>query len=137
MPKRVLVCDDHAPTRGLIRTVLESEKGDKFEVVEAATGGDCIQHFDSLGPFDLVLLDVGLPDMDGYQVCRALRTVDNKVPIVFVTGQGELKDYNAGREAGADSYLVKPIGRAALRSMTALFTSLGRNRPPDTELTQT
>jgi len=139
MPKRVLVCDDHAPTRALIRTLLEGEKSEKFEVVEAATGGDCIKAFDSLGPYDLVLLDVGLPDIDGYEVCRALRKVDNKVPIVFVTGQGELKDYNAGREAGADSYLVKPIARTALRSMTALFTSLGRNRPrtPDTELTET
>ena len=56
MAKRVLVCDDHAPTRGLIRTLLESEKSDKFEVVEAATGADCIMAFDSLGPFDLVLL---------------------------------------------------------------------------------
>jgi CheY-like chemotaxis protein len=138
MPKRVLVCDDHAPTRSLIRALLEGEKHEKFEVVEAATGGDCIQSFDALGPFDLVLLDVGLPDMDGYQVCRALRTVDNRVPIVFVTGQSDLKDFNSGREAGADSYLVKPISRAALRSMTALFTSLERNRPrtADRELTE-
>jgi DNA-binding response OmpR family regulator len=135
MPKRVLVCDDHAPTRSLIRALLEAEKHEKFDVVEAATGGDCIKAFDSLGPFDLILLDVGLPDMDGYQVCRALRKVDNRVPIVFVTGQGELKDYNAGREAGADSYLVKPIARAALKSMTALFTSLERPRTP-TELTK-
>ena len=138
MPKRVLVCDDHAPTRTLIRALLEGDKAEKFDVVDAATGGDCIKTFDSLGPFDLVLLDVGLPDMDGYQVCRALRTVDNRVPIVFVTGQGDLKDFNAGREAGADSYLVKPISRAALKSMTALFTSLERNRPrtPDPELTK-
>jgi DNA-binding response OmpR family regulator len=139
MPKRVLVCDDHAPTRGLIRTLLENDKAEKFEVVDAATGAECIKSFDGLGPFDIVLLDVRLPDMDGYQVCRALRTVDNKVPIIFVTGQGDLKDYQAGREAGGDSYLVKPIARGALRSMIALFTSLGRNQPrtPDTELTET
>jgi DNA-binding response OmpR family regulator len=139
MSKRVLVCDDHAPTRGLIRAMLEGDKAEKFEVVDAASGTECIKSFDGLGPFDIVLLDVKLPDMDGYQVCRALRTVDNKVPIIFVSGQGELKDYNAGREAGGDSYLVKPIVRGALRSIIALFTSLGRSqrRTPDTELTET
>src|SRR5262245_31368216 len=138
MPKRVLVCDDHAPTRGLIRALLESDRSEKFEVVDAASGAECIKSFDGLGPFDVVLLDVRLPDMDGYQVCRALRNVDNRVPVIFVTGQGELKDYNAGREAGGDSYLVKPIARGALRSMIGLFTSLGRSRPrtPDTELTE-
>jgi two-component system response regulator ResD len=122
-----------------VRTLLENEKPEKLDVVEAATGADCIKAFDAEGPFDLVLLDVKLPDMDGYRVCRALRTVDNHVPIIFVTGQADLKDYNAGREAGGDSYLVKPIARTALRSMIALFTSLGRSRPrtPGTELTET
>ena len=66
---------------------------------------------------------MNLPDMDGYSVCRALRHVDKKVPIVFVTAKGDLKDYTAGREAGGDSYLVKPIARAALRSIVNLFTS--------------
>jgi CheY-like chemotaxis protein len=137
MPKRVLVCDDHSPTRALIRALLEAEKNQSFDIVEAATGGDCIQSFDGQGPFDLVLLDVGLPDMDGYTVCRALRRVDNRVPIVFVTGQGELKDFNAGRAAGADSYLVKPIARAALKSITALFTSMERRSgAPDPEPAQ-
>ena len=70
--------------------------------------------------------------MDGYAVCRALRHVDKKVPIVFVTAKGDLKDYTAGREAGGDSYLVKPIARAALRSIVNLFTSIERARPdPD------
>lgn len=136
MPKRVLVCEDHAPTRALIRALLEADKGEQFDIVDAPTGADCVKAFDRQGPFDLVLLDVHLPDMDGYQVCRALRSVDNRVPIVFVTGQGELKDYRAGREAGGDSYLVKPIARAALRSMVALFTSLDRNRRADAELSR-
>ena len=68
--------------------------------------------------------------MDGYEVCRALRHVDKSVPIVFVTAKGDLKDYTAGREAGADSYLVKPIARAALRSIVALFTSIERSGRP-------
>lgn len=126
--KRVLVVDDHAPTRTFVRTVLEAEKSERFEVVEAATGADCLKSFDANGPFDLVILDVGLPDLDGYQVCKALRSVDKRVPIVFVTARGEMKDYGLGRESGSDSYIVKPIARGALRSMVLLFTSVGRSR---------
>ena len=125
--KRVLVVDDHAPTRALIRSILEAEKYENFEMVEAATGTDCLKAMDKKGPFDLILLDVTLPDMDGYSVCRALRTVESKVPIVFVTAKGDMKDYAAGRAAGADSYLVKPIARASLRSIVGLFTSIERS----------
>jgi DNA-binding response OmpR family regulator len=130
MPKRVLIVDDHAPTRTLIRTILEAEKTDQFTVADAATGTECLKAFDKEGPFDLILLDVNLPDMDGYSVCRALRHVDQRVPIVFVTAKGDLRDYAAGREAGGDSYLVKPIARAALRSIVNLFTSIERSGLP-------
>jgi len=126
MAKRVLVVDDHAPTRTLIRTILESEKAGTYEVVEAATGTDCLKAADAKGPFDLILLDVNLPDMDGYDICRAIRHVDKEVPILFVTARSEMKDYTAGRDAGGDSYIVKPIARASLRSLVALFTGLGR-----------
>ena len=98
---------------------------------EAGTGTECLKAADKTGPFDLILLDVNLPDMDGYAICRALRHVDKKVPIVFVTAKGDLKDYTAGREAGGDSYLVKPIARAALRSIVNLFTSIERSKRPD------
>lgn len=128
MAKQVLIVDDHPPTRFLIRSILEAEKDSRFSIVEAGTGTDCLLLFDAQGPFDLVLLDVNLPDMDGFAVCRALRHVDKRVPIIFVTGKGELKDYAAGRDAGGDSYLVKPIARAALRSIVALFTSLERQQ---------
>jgi len=131
LAKRVLVVDDHVPTRALIRTILEAEKTEQFEVFEAGTGTECLKSADKQGPFDLILLDVNLPDMDGYSVCRALRHVDKKVPIVFVTAKGDLKDYTAGREAGGDSYLVKPIARAALRSIVNLFTSIERTKRPD------
>jgi CheY-like chemotaxis protein len=125
--KKVLVVDDHVPTRSLIRAILEAEKSDSYDVVEAGTGADCLKAADKHGPFDLILLDVNLPDMDGYAVCRAIRHVDGKVPIVFVTAKGDLKDYTAGRDAGGDSYLVKPIARAALRSIVSLFTSIERS----------
>jgi CheY-like chemotaxis protein len=126
MAKRVLVVDDHAPTRLLIRSILEAEKTTKFETVEAATGMECLKAADSKGPFDLILLDINLPDMDGFEICKALRRVDKGVPIVFVTAKGDLSDYAAGRAAGGDSYLVKPIARAALRSIVGLFTNMAR-----------
>lgn len=133
MAKRVLVVDDHAPTRALVRSILDAERSDRFHVVEAANGTECLKAFDTQGPFDLVLLDVNLPDMDGYSICRALRSVDSAVPIVFVTAMGELKDYATGRGAGGDSYLVKPIARASLRSIVSLFTSIARNRVSDAD----
>src|SRR5215470_19165439 len=98
MAKLVLVVDDHVPTRTLIRTILEAEKGESFEVIEAGTGTDCLKTIEKAGPFDLILLDVNLPDMDGYSVCRAIRHVDQNVPILFVTARSEMKDYTAGRE---------------------------------------
>jgi CheY-like chemotaxis protein len=125
--KRVLVVDDHGATRALIRALLEAEKGETYAVVEAATGSDCLCIADQQGPFDLILLDVNLPDMDGYQICRALRRVHTRIPIVFVTARGGIRDHTAGREAGGDSYLVKPVARAALRSVVTLFTAMKRS----------
>jgi CheY-like chemotaxis protein len=130
--KRVLVVDDHAATRTLIRGILEAEKGTRFEVVEAGTGTECLKAMDRQGPFDLILLDVQMPDMDGYAVCRALRTVEKNVPIVFITGKSDVKDFVEGREAGADSYLVKPISRGHLRSVVNLFTSIERKNRAET-----
>jgi CheY-like chemotaxis protein len=128
MAKKILVVDDHPATRALVRTVLEAERTDVYEVVEAGNGTECLKAADSKGPFDLILLDVTMPDMDGFSVCRALRRVDQKVPIVFVTAKGDMQDFAAGRQAGGDSYLVKPIGRAALRSIVHLFTSVERRK---------
>jgi DNA-binding response OmpR family regulator len=125
MAKRILVVDDHAPTRMLIRAILEADG--QYDVVEAATGVECLKAHASRGPFDLVLLDVVLPDMDGFEICRSLRSVDDRVPIVFVTAKGELKDRTAGRAAGGDSYIVKPITKGTLRALVNLFTSVDRS----------
>jgi putative two-component system response regulator len=130
--KRVLVVDDHAPTRALIKGILEAEKGVTFEVVEAGTGTECLKAVDRQGPFNLILLDVNMPDMDGYAVCRALRTVEKHVPIVFITAKSDVKDFVTGKDAGADSYLVKPISRAHLRSVVNLFTNIDRKNSAET-----
>jgi CheY-like chemotaxis protein len=126
MPKRILVVDDHAATRALVRAILEGEKTEKFEVIEATNGLECLIKFETEGPFDLILLDVNMPQMDGYEACRHLREKGAVIPIVFVTANKDMKDYTAGRGAGGDSYLVKPVARAALRSIVTLFTSVDR-----------
>ena len=128
--KRVLIVDDHPPTRAVIRSILAADKNDAPAVTEAGSGSEALKALEANAPFDLVLLDVNLPDLDGFTLCKAIRRVDDQVPIVFLTAKTELQDYAAGREAGGDSYLVKPIARAALRSTVQLFTSIGRNRKP-------
>jgi two-component system OmpR family response regulator len=135
MAKRILIADDHGPTRTLIRTILEGERTEVFEIVEATCGGEAITAFEKHGPFDLVLLDVTMPDMDGYTACRHIRDKNPDVPIVFVTAKGDLKDYTSGREAGGDSYIVKPIARASLRSIVSLFTSIDRRKLPAATIT--
>jgi CheY-like chemotaxis protein len=127
MAKKILIADDHAPTRALIRSILATG-GEDFAISEADGGRDCLERVSAEGPFDLVLLDVAMPDLDGYSVCREIRKAHPRLPVVFVTAKGDLKDVAAGREAGGDSYIVKPIARAALRSIVGLFTSIPRAR---------
>jgi DNA-binding response OmpR family regulator len=120
MSKRILVADDHAPTRSLVRAILDETKA--FDIVEAETGRECLLRVQE-GSLDLVLLDVGLPDLDGFSVCRQIRAVAPRLPVVFVTARGEMEDMAAARAAGADSYIVKPIARRSLRSIVSLFTN--------------
>ena len=128
MAKRVLIVDDHAPTRSLLRAMVEADRSQKFEVRESESGESCVMTVEKNGPFDLILLDVDMPDMDGYETCRALRKASVDTPVIFVTAKGALKDFHAGREAGGDSYLKKPVSRQALRSIVSLFTSIDRKQ---------
>jgi CheY-like chemotaxis protein len=124
--KRVLIVDDHEATRRLIRSVLESERRAPYVVEEATTGAECLRMVDAHGPFDLVLLDVNLPDMDGFAVCRALRTVHDDIPIVFLSAQSDMASFQESVAAGGDSYLAKPIDRSALSSAARLFSRMER-----------
>jgi two-component system response regulator MprA len=74
-------------------------------------------------PFDLIFLDVEMPNLDGLGACRKLREMGVRTPIIFLTGRDGLDDFRAGREAGADTYIKKPIILGTLRSMLGLFTS--------------
>jgi len=128
MSRNILVVDDHAPTRKTMRAMLEADKDAKAVVVEAASGLECLLAVEKGPTPDLILLDVAMPDMDGFEACRLLRSKGHQMAIVFVTGKGELADYHAGREAGGDSYLTKPVARGMLRSIVNLFTGPGRKK---------
>ncbi len=111
---RVLVVDDDRNLRKVIATNLELER---FEVETAASGSEALEAL--IGrQIDLVLLDVMMPHMDGYEVARRIRAHANPlishVPIIMVTARGETDDKLRGFEAGADDYITKPFGTQEL-----------------------
>ncbi|NLT14136.1 MAG: response regulator transcription factor [Clostridiales bacterium] len=104
MAKKALVIEDDINIAELLRLYLEK---DGFEVHIADNGGKGISEFERLKP-DLVLLDIMLPVLDGWSVCREIRSV-SKVPIIMLTAKGETFDKISGLEMGADDYIVKPF----------------------------
>jgi DNA-binding response OmpR family regulator len=103
MSEKILVIDDEEPTAQLIGMLLE-RRG--FEVIKAFRAEEGLRQAYRHQP-DLVLLDIMMPDMDGWEVCKRLREM-SEVPIVFLTARGEVKDVVRGLEMGADDYIVKP-----------------------------
>jgi DNA-binding response OmpR family regulator len=104
MSKKVLVIEDDTHIAELLRLYLEKEG---FEVTIADNGGKGVSEFERISP-DLVLLDIMLPVMDGWAVCREIRSL-SKVPIIMLTAKGETFDKVTGLEMGADDYIVKPF----------------------------
>ncbi len=102
---RILVVDDEANICDLVATALRYEG---FEAATATTGTEAVQQIES-EPFDLVVLDVMLPDMDGTDVCRRLRATGSGVPVLFLTARDATEDKVAGLTAGADDYVTKPF----------------------------
>jgi DNA-binding response OmpR family regulator len=104
MSTRILAVEDDERIRTAVRLALEDEG---WEVAEAATGEDALQHFQNQ-PSDVVLIDIMLPGIDGFEVCRSIRR-SSDVPIVMVTARADTHDVVAGLEAGADDYVTKPF----------------------------
>lgn len=104
MSKRVLVVEDDDNIAELLRLYLEK---DGFAVAIAENGAVGVAEFERFKP-DLVLLDIMLPVMDGWAVCKELRTTSN-VPIIMLTAKGDTLDKVTGLEMGADDYIIKPF----------------------------
>jgi two-component system response regulator MprA len=119
---RVLVIEDDAEITDVLRRSL------RHEGYEVRTAGDGIAALDAAAEFypDLVVLDLGLPRLDGIEVCRQLRA-EGDVPILILTARTETDDRVTGLDSGADDYLVKPFER---QEFLARIRALLRRRPP-------
>jgi DNA-binding response OmpR family regulator len=119
---RVLVVEDDEEIAGVLRRTL---RGEGHEVRSTADGVEALRVAEEFMP-DLVVLDLGLPKLDGVEVCRRLRA-ESDVPILILTARTETGDRVDGLDSGADDYLVKPFER---QELLARMRALLRRRPP-------
>ena len=124
MARNILVVEDDRNISELIRMYLEKEG---FEVRAAYDGGKAVEEFEREQP-DLVLLDIMLPVLDGWQVCQRIRQ-KAKTPIIMLTAKSDVTDRITGLEMGADDYLVKPFEMKEL--MARINAVLRRSEIPD------
>src|SRR4051794_5080736 len=118
----ILVIEDEPPLQKFLRVTLS---GNGYHVIEAATGESGVRHAANDRP-DLIILDLGLPDLDGVEVAKRIREW-SAIPIIIVSARGKEQDKVAALDAGADDYLTKPFGvgelmarvRVALRHLAA------------------
>lgn len=125
MGTRILTVEDDERIRTSVRLALEDEG---YDVVEAESGEDALIAFGQ-APADVVLIDIMLPGMDGFEVCRSIRKVSD-VPIVMVTARADTHDVVAGLEAGADDYLTKPHAPKELSARIRALLRRSRSADP-------
>jgi two-component system, OmpR family, response regulator len=124
---KVLVVDDEPNIRELVQVALNFHG---CAVTTGATGQDALQLAHAFDP-DLIVLDVLLPDIDGFEVCRRLRSVANDVPVIFLTARDATADTVKGLTIGGDDYITKPFSVEALvaRVRAVLRRTIGRQTP--------
>lgn len=107
MPKRILVVDDDEMVLMALEELLRPEG---YEVETVSSGTEALRKLDDKG-YDLLMLDVIMPEMDGFELCRRIRQKDKykETPIVFLTAKSRDEDRDRGLEAGANLFLSKPI----------------------------
>ncbi|MEW6307608.1 MAG: response regulator transcription factor [Bacillota bacterium] len=128
MGKRILVVEDEPAILKLVAYNLER---DGFEVAQAADGPAALKAC-QLDPFDLILLDIMLPGLDGLEVFRRLRTSRPEVPVVFLTARDAEVDRIVGLELGADDYITKPFSpRELVARVKAVLRRAGRGAPAE------
>ncbi len=122
---RVLVVDDEPNIRELVQVAL---KFHGCAVTTGATGGDALRLAASDHP-DLIVLDVMLPDIDGFEVCRRLRASGNEVPIIFLTARDTTSESITGLTLGGDDYITKPFSVEALAARVRAVLRRARRQP--------
>ena len=121
--RRLLVADDESVIRDLFRACFEMD----YEVIEADNGRDALELVFTKNP-DIVLLDWMMPELDGVQVCKTIKSdlATASIPVVMVSGKDKIMDRIAGVDAGADDYITKPVDLADLKARVA--AALARSR---------
>ncbi len=122
---RVLVVDDEPNIRELVQVAL---KFHGCAVTTGATGNDALRLAEADQP-DLIVLDVMLPDIDGFEVCRRLRASDNEVPIIFLTARDTTSESITGLTLGGDDYITKPFSVEALVARVRAVLRRARRQP--------
>lgn len=118
MSKKILIVEDDDNIRELLRLYLEREG---FQISEAENGAVGLSTWKAENP-DMMLLDVMMPVMDGWQVCKEIRASGSTMPIIMITAKGETMDKVSGLELGADDYIVKPLEmREVIARVRAVF----------------
>jgi|SRR5262245_5048637 len=117
--KRILAVDDDETALAALRQILG---GKGYDVVTANSAEEALPLVES-GPFDMFILDVAMPGMSGFDLCRQLRAEQSTmdVPVIFLTAKGRLMDMAEGEDAGSDLYLVKPVLASKLLHMVGMF----------------
>lgn len=115
---KVLVAEDDA---NICRGLQDLLEGEGYSTVAAADGEQALRQYQQQKP-DIVLLDIMMPGRDGYQVCREIRRLDERVPVIFISAKSEEIDRVLGLELGADDFIMKPFGTreviARIRAVT-------------------
>ena len=123
--KKILIVEDDENIRELLRLYLEREG---YEISEAENGsGRAFQKWKAENP-DMMLLDVMMPVMDGWQVIKEVRDSGSSMPVIMITAKGETMDKVSGLELGADDYIVKPL---EMREVVARVRAVLRRLSPD------
>lgn len=121
--KRILVLEDEESIRSFV--VINLRRAG-YEPVEAGTGEEALQRLREYPDIRVALLDVMLPDMDGFEVCRQIRTMDNRIGIIMLSAKSQEMDKITGLTSGADDYVTKPFSTAELTArIDALFRRTG------------
>ena len=125
MTTRILTVEDDERIRTALRLALEDEG---WEVEEVSSGEEALVAFHRV-PADVVLVDIMLPGLDGFEICRAIRRASD-VPIVMITARSDTHDVVAGLEAGADDYLTKPFAPKELSARIRALLRRARSFEP-------
>ena len=127
--KKILVLEDEAGIRSFVVINLRRSG---YEPVEAATGEEALRLLQENDDIGVALLDVMLPDIDGFEICRSIRASGSKMGIIMLTALGQEMDKVTGLMTGADDYVTKPFSPAELLArVDALYRRIGANQEPE------